>query len=264
MSTLRLEYEYRLNSRGTNPLIRDILARKDADYLRTLASFQSFAENFAAIPIGHPNLETPDPHWHNVWLPPLDAISLYAFLVQHRPNVYLEVGSGNSTRFARRAIRDHNLPTKIISIDPAPRAEIDALCDIVIRKKYEDVPHENILAWLGPEDMMFIDNSHRSFQNSDVTVFFTETLPRLPQGMLVGIHDIFLPDDYPQGWADYMYNEQYLLACYMLGGNMIDPVLPCAYLSNGRHNAILMEILEPLQKQNISTSGGAFWFRKNT
>ena len=65
---------------------------------------------------------------------------------------------------------------------------------------------------LSAGDMVFIDNSHRAFQNSDVTVFFTEVLPALPAGVAYGIHDIFLPDDYPAGWSDRFYNEQYLLA----------------------------------------------------
>ena len=58
---------------------------------------------------------------------------------------------------------------------------------------------------------MFVDNSHRSFMKLDVTVFFTEILPRLQPGVLVGIHDIFLPDDYPAHWDVRYYSEQYLL-----------------------------------------------------
>ena len=55
------------------------------------------------------------------------------------PATFLEVGSGNSTKFARRAIEDHGLRTRIVSIDPEPWAEIDGLCDEVLRAPAEEV-----------------------------------------------------------------------------------------------------------------------------
>lgn len=54
-------------------------------------------------------------------------------LAAGNPATYLEVGSGNSTRFARRAITVHGLRTRIVSIDPEPRAVVDELCDEVVR-----------------------------------------------------------------------------------------------------------------------------------
>lgn len=45
-------------------------------------------------------------------------------------------------------------------------------------------------------DVVFLDGSHRVFMNNDASVFFLDGLPRLPPGVLVGVHDIFLPEDY--------------------------------------------------------------------
>ena len=56
-----------------------------------------------------------------------------------KPKIYCEIGSGNSTKFARKAIDFFNLKTEIISIDPYPRAEIDNLADVIIRKGLEEV-----------------------------------------------------------------------------------------------------------------------------
>src|SRR5262245_41402086 len=56
------------------------------------------------------------PYWNNPWLPPLDAISLMGHLTIRRPAIYLEVGSGNSTKFARWIIERLKLPTKITSV----------------------------------------------------------------------------------------------------------------------------------------------------
>ena len=73
-----------------------------------------------------------EPTFHNELFSGLDAAALYGVLQLCNPGTYLEIGSGNSTKFARRAINDGGLRTKIISIDPAPRVEVDSLCDEVI------------------------------------------------------------------------------------------------------------------------------------
>ena len=114
-----------------------------------------------------------------------------------------------------RARRDGGLSTHLTSIDPAPRAEIDALCDEVIRAPLEGADL-GILGRLQPGDMLFFDGSHRVFMNADTVAFFLDVLPALPPGVIVGVHDIRLPDDYPPEFAERWYSEQYLLACWLL------------------------------------------------
>jgi hypothetical protein len=104
-----------------------------------------------------------------------------------------------------------------VSIDPKPRAEIDELCTQVIRQRLEDIDQQ-VFSTLAPGDFLFIDSSHRVFTNSDVTTFFLEVLPHLRPGVLVHIHDIFLPWDYPHEWNARYYSEQYLMACWLLAG----------------------------------------------
>src|SRR5687767_12240260 len=73
------------------------------------------------------------PHWNQVWFTGLDAMVLYTLVADRRPNRIVEIGSGNSTKFTAQAIADAGLSTSLVSIDPQPRAEIDGLCDQVIR-----------------------------------------------------------------------------------------------------------------------------------
>jgi hypothetical protein len=153
------------------------------------------------------------------------------FLWERKPRRYFEIGSGYSTMFARHAITAAGLSTSITSMDPQPRAEIDAICDVRIRSGLENC---DLAAFdeLGSGDILFYDGSHRCFTNSDVTVFFLEVLPRLPPGVLVHIHDIFLPDDYPEAWNSRLYSEQYLLAAMLLSINPpFKVVLPCYFAS---------------------------------
>src|SRR4029077_8255229 len=114
-------------------------------------------------------------------------------------------------------IRDLGLPTQVVSVDPAPCADIDALCDQVIRQRLEEIDGASLAANLGPGDVLFFDGSHRCLQNSDVTVFLLEVLPALQPGVLIGLHDVFLPYDYPESWCGRFYSEQLALGCWLLG-----------------------------------------------
>jgi hypothetical protein len=204
------------------------------------------------------------PCWQNDWFPPFDGAALYGLVAQNKPARYIEVGSGISTRFARQAITDHGLPTKIVSIDPHPHNSLEGLCDETIVSRMEDLPGSY---WesLSSSDMVFIDNSHRSFPGSDVTIFFTEILPAFPSGLLYGVHDIFLPCDYPEEWSKRFYSEQYLLMTYLLGGGDGDQiVLPVAWVSaQARLHSLLSELWNRDDLfAGLSTHGGAFWAKR--
>lgn len=204
--------------------------------------------------------DTSLPYWSNPWLPPLDGATLYGLVATRRPSLYMEVGSGFSTKFVRMAIRDHGLDTKIVSIDPQPRAEVDALCDEVVRSPYEEIDLD-LLDRLGAGDMLFVDNSHRAFTNSDVTVFFTETLPYLASGVIYGLHDIFIPHDYPAEWNDRFYAEQYLLMCYLAGGAGGDEILlGTHHVATSPH--LLEHLLPSLPPIDNPLVGGGFWLTR--
>ncbi|MBV9607616.1 MAG: class I SAM-dependent methyltransferase [Solirubrobacterales bacterium] len=234
------------------------LAAHEPAYAAELDTIAGYAEELARIDaVAHDPIE---PSWINGFLPGLDGAALYAFVRDRRPRRYLEVGSGNSTKFVARAKRDGDLGTTITSIDPAPRAEVNALCDVVIREPLETTSLDPF-ADLDPGDIVFFDGSHRAFMNSDVTVFFLDVLPSLPPGTLVGIHDIQLPDDYPAAWTDRHYSEQYLLACYLLAGSAwLKPRLAAWYVAA---HTTLTACLDPLWRRpgmaDVERHGGAFW-----
>ena len=147
-------------------ILEKIIYRNDKSIILTLETIAGYREALRNIPVRAPE-DHDDPRWINGWLPGLDGAALYALVRERRPAVYWEVGSGNSTRFVRQAIIDGNLPTRIISIDPSPRAEIARLCDEVLRAPLEDTCA--LWARICSGDICFIDCSHRAFQNSDVT-----------------------------------------------------------------------------------------------
>lgn len=229
-----------------------------ARHQEVLASIAARRDELRTIPV-HSDDER-EPRWVNGYLPGLDTAALYAFVADRNPAMYLEVGSGNSTRVVRRAITDHSLRTRIVSIDPEPRAVCDELCDEVIRQPLEDIDLA-VFDRLGAGDVCFIDNSHCAYQNSDVTVSFIEVVPRLASGVLLGVHDIFLPDDYPAAWLDRWYNEQYLLAAFMLGGGGRTSVeFPAwAVARDQRNHSTLASIWDGAEFAEVEHHGNAFW-----
>lgn len=216
--------------RPAHPELTAILSANGDRYRQTLSRFLRFTDGLLRIPVRAPEF-SPNASWINKWFTGMDTFALYGFVADRNPSLYVEVGSGVSTRIVRQAIRDHNLRTRIESIDPNPRSEIDALCDKVIREPLE-CSDLLFIADLNAGDILFIDGSHRSFMNSDVTVFFLEILPRLRPGVIVHIHDIYLPLDYQPERAHWFYSEQYLLAASLLAGHRNYRVLlPNYYIS---------------------------------
>lgn len=241
--------------------LEKIIWRNDKPIIATLETIAGYREALRNIPARAPE-DHDTPRWINGWLPGLDGAALYALVRERQPAVYWEVGSGNSTRFVKQAIVDGNLPTRIVSIDPSPRAEIDRLCDEVLRAPLEDIC-ALLMARIGSGDVCFIDCSHRAFQNSDVTVAMLELLPSLPPDVVIGFHDIFLPDDYPPEWATRYYNEQYLLAMFLLGGHAgMEIILPAWAVSRRPELAAkVASIWEGQEFAEVEQHGDAFWLR---
>jgi hypothetical protein len=197
-----------------HPQIAEKFERQRAEFAELLGRFSQSSEILASVPLeGDRNSSIP--YWKNSFFEYLDGAALIAMLNYKAPVRYLEIGSGNSTKFARHAIKGARLSTKIISLDSEPRAQIDTLCDTTIRRRLED-SDLSLFDQLEAGDILFFDGSHRVFTNSDVTVFFLELMPRLRPGVIVHIHDIFLPWDYPPKWQKRMYSEQYMLAAMLL------------------------------------------------
>jgi hypothetical protein len=172
----------------------------------------------------------------------------------------VEIGSGNSTKFVNRAVRRNNLGTKIVSIDPHPRAEIDTICDELIRRPLEDMDLR-LFDTLEAGDILMIDNSHRCFQNSDVTVVFLEVLPRLKPGVLIYIDDIYLPSDYPPEWSFRYYSEQYLLAVLLLADRTrYEVILPCQFLATSeRLTGVVHSFWDEVGLRSVGGIGNGFW-----
>ena len=161
----------------------------------------------------------PAPRWTQDWFPRLDAAMAYTMVRCFRPKRIVEVGSGHSTRFFARAAADSNLDISITAIDPAPRADLEGLPAVrLVRKTLQQVGPAPF-ADLRAGDILAIDSSHVLMPGSDVDMLQNRIFPELPARVVVQIHDVFLPDDYPAEWEWRAYNEQLGVAALLQGGS---------------------------------------------
>ncbi len=230
------------------------MAGHEGAFRDTLALIDGHAETLVAM-----NGPAPRPRWEQDWFPRADGAAAYALVRHHKPARIVEVGSGHSTRFMAQAVADGGFACAITAIDPAPRAAIDALPVTCVRQTVQSAGDASFAA-LQPGDVLFVDSSHILMPGTDVDVLFNRVLPRLPKGVLVHIHDVFLPDDYPRTWAWRGYNEQLAVAALLQGGAYV-PLWASRYAATRMTDAFQASVLGrlPLKAGAVETS---LWLRK--
>jgi hypothetical protein len=142
-----------------------------------------------------------------------DAEIYAAMILDRKPRRIIEVGAGYSTLIARKTIRHAGYDTKLIAIDPMPRTDVKAAADELILNVIERSDLINY-DW-SAEDILFIDSSHVCRIRGDLPYLYCQLLPSLPAGILVHVHDIFLPFDYPNVFDGGLATEQYLVSCML-------------------------------------------------
>jgi hypothetical protein len=155
---------------------------------------------------------------NNGYFGSVDAEVLYCMIRHNKPRRILEVGSGNSTRLMRQAIREGQLKTRLTCIDPCPRIEMKDYADEYIKASLENQEAMKFISELGENDILFIDSSHTVMTGGDVNYLFLEAIPQLRRGVFIHIHDIFLPFDYPERWIikeRWGWTEQYLVHAFL-------------------------------------------------
>ncbi len=252
------------HGKPAHPMLFEIINSNRNNYKLFLDKALSYKETIWLINDTKIETDSTKPTWNNGFLPGLDVVGIYTMLSEFKPKKYIEIGSGNSTKVAYKAKIEQKLNTEIISIDPMPRAEMDSLANKIIREPFENIDFD-ILEQLNENDILFVDNSHRILPNSDSMVFYLEILPRLKKGVIVHIHDIYLPYDYPQVMCDRFYTEQYGLAMYLLANpTKFETLLPNYFISEDKE---LAKHISPMwdneNMKNVEKHGGSFWLRIN-
>lgn len=193
-----------------------------------------------------------------------DAEFLYQFIRAVKPRRIVEIGSGNSTKLARIALRrnfsESGFTANQTCIEPYEMSWLEKLDGIqVIRKRVEDLT----LDWsreLSSGDLLFVDSSHMIRRQGDVLKEYLEILPRLASGVYIHIHDIFTPKDYPESWLVKnvrFWDEQYLLEALLSNSERYEIVAGVNYLMH-HHYEDLKRICPYLTEER---EPGSFYIR---
>jgi predicted O-methyltransferase YrrM len=221
---------------------------REAEQLAMLASFASSYQHEYDLFPKQGNEAGHDYYLDNGGFRSVDAELLYCMIRHFRPRRMIEVGSGLSTRLAARALRTNAGETggaacRFTAIEPYPddvlRAGLHGLTEL-IASDVQDVPLE-VFRELGENDILFIDSSHVLRTGSDVQYEYLEILPRLRPGVLVHVHDIFLPAEYPRSWVlgqKRFWSEQYLLQAFLAFNEAYRIEIAASYLHLRRPEAL--------------------------
>lgn len=196
---------------GGYPAVEALFRAHEAIFGDVLAAIAAHGDALAAM-----NGPAPAPRIAQDWFPRLDAGAVYALVQRHRPRRIVEVGSGHSTRFMAAAVRDAGLSTAITCIDPQPRATLPE--GVTHRAEVLSTSHVALFAALEAGDIAFFDGSHLMLPHGDVDLMLNHVFPVLRPGVLVHVHDVFLPDPYPKAWTWRGYAEQSALGGWLHGG----------------------------------------------
>jgi predicted O-methyltransferase YrrM len=208
-----------------------------------------------------------DFYFNNHSFPPADAEYLYNIVRHTKPRKIVEIGSGFSTLITIKALEKNKLEDPAYTaahtcIEPYEMPWLEKTGATIIRKKVEDTGN-SFARSLEAGDILFIDSSHIIRPQGDVLFELLELLPLLNPGVLVHIHDIFTPKDYPDHWIfqqHRMWNEQYLLEAFLSMNQEYEVIGAVNYLAH--HYGAALYAASPVFARRPEREPGSFWIRK--
>ena len=201
---------------------------------------------------------------HNDYFVESDALYYEAMINLSKPKKIIEVGSGFSSAVLVDAIDRYALKLDSIHfIEPYPERliklfnEADKTRYELHEKRVQDISVD-LFTSLNAGDILFIDSSHVAKIGSDVNFLVFKILPRLKPGVLIHVHDILYPFEYPKEWVfeGRFWNEAYLLKAFLMFNSDFKIIIFNDYLAKCQQS-FLKEI-----DGRLLAGGGSLWIQK--
>jgi predicted O-methyltransferase YrrM len=206
----------------------------------------------------------PESVWDRQTYGPVEGAVLHAIVRRRRPRRIIELGSGVSSLIMAAAARRNageGSPVSYTAYDPYARDFIRAGVDglELVSRSAGDVPAADFEA-LQDGDILFVDTTHTVKLGSEVNHVILDALPSLAPGVLVHVHDVFLPYEYPREFFEQkcFWAEQYLLQAFLAQNPNWEIVLPLYALVRDRPG----EVAALVSGSQNGPAPGAFWIRR--
>lgn len=173
----------------------------------------------------------------NTWFSGADAV-LYALMLRDlSPQRVVEVGSGYSSALGLDVAESFLArPPEFTFVDPDVQRLRSLLSSAdlngrVMERPVQEVPLSAFTA-LAAGDVLAIDSSHVIRAGSDVQYLLYEVVPALAAGVVIHVHDIFHPFEYPREWLSggTALNEAYAWRALLQHNSRLEVVLWNHYL----------------------------------
>lgn len=247
------------------------IAGLDLRPTQQLALFREFADWQSQMPFSQAPSSERRYYLDNVYFSYADAFSLYGMLRKFKPRQVVEVGSGFSSAAMLDSTDALQSEVKFTFIDPYPQRLQTLLRPTDkgrARIQVSDVQSiaPSVFEGLAENDILFIDSSHVAKIGSDVLYLMFEVLPKLATGVIVHVHDIPWPFEYPRAWYrdGRCWNEAYLLRAFLQFNEAFELLLFNGYLAECH-----TEELRPLcpfffeqASDPLNLSASSLWLRR--
>jgi hypothetical protein len=178
-----------------------------------------------------------------------------------------QCSSGYSTLLTARVNRellDGSL--RLTCIEPYPRQFLLDGVEGVAQLRIEQVQETplEVFEELGENDVLFIDTSHVAKTGSDAVWLYQEVVPRLRPGVVVHIHDMFAPGEYPEAWVldGWAWNELYVVRAFLAFNSAFRVELGAQYLWK-QHRELVLDAFPGMREERYARpGGGSLWIRR--
>jgi len=241
---------------------------KEADQISLLSHFESdFKSEYELFP-RNKSAKPREYYINNGQFQSVDGEIAYCIIRHFKPRTMIEVGSGYSTYLMAHAIlknkeENDQYNCDLTAIEPYPNPTLKAGfpgLSKLIDQKLQSVSLSKF-GKLSDSDILFIDSSHVLKIGSDVRYGYLDILPRLQKGVIIHLHDIFLPAEYPKEWLlnRRFLNEQYFLHAFLLFNDSFEVLWAGSFMHLSNPDA-LERAFGSYSRDKCWP--GSFWIRK--
>jgi len=203
------------------------------------------------------------------------AASTHAILRHFQPKRVIEIGSGFSSMVISEALRKNGEDTtrhapEYTIVDPYPGGGTGSCVPGEARliEQRVELLDFRFFETLAEDDVLFIDSGHTVRTGGDVNFLYLEVLPRLNRGVIVHVHDVPLPGEYPEVYFTnarfrMFWTEAYLLQAFLCFNSAFEVLLAMGYLMENHLDAFQAAFphFDPRVHRLRSSS---FWMRRTT